>query len=316
MMYSYNAYKECVIDLLKQKFGTENVSEISITKNNGVKKEGVKLMVANHAASPVLYFEDGKEIYTGEDVDEFLKHAMEVYKDTEKYPALNIKVQEILSWEKIKHFLRVQLINYEKNKSLLEKHPYVQVLDLAVIFVLAFKDNQGINQGFARIKVNHELKDIWKLDVTDLLKQALSNMVEEPCIFKNLGELMREQGMAFEEDSPLYLLSVYDGIYGSAAMLNKNVLSDICGWLDCQELLIFPCSIHEILLVDKKGFANETASLKDMVADINRRAVDEQDYLSDSVYQYDNEKGVLQILGDDHDQNRLMDTRSLIERAG
>ncbi len=311
MMYSYNAYKECVIDLLKQKLGAENVSVISIMKNNGVKKEGVKLVVANHAASPVLYFEDSKGIYTGEDADEFLKYAMEVYGDTGKYPAVNI--QEILSWDKIKETIRVRLINFERNKEVLQERPHIRVLDMAVYFSLPIQstitDYEAVDGSVA---VTNRLKESWNIDTDSLFKQAMINMINEPYVFCNLNEIMKGLGC----ESPLYFFSIYGGINGAVAILNRRALLEICEALDSQELYILPSSVHETLILKREDVSGSPDFLKSMVMDVNRTSVREEEYLSDSVYLYDNEKSVLQMVGDDYDQDRLMATCYLAERAG
>lgn len=306
---TYEEYKMAVVAQLKIKLGEDTVSETTVKKNNGVEKEGVCLR-ATGTASPVLCFEK-KYSYWEKDVEDFTKQAIGIYEDTRKHPAVN--VQGILLWENVKDDLRVRMVNYERNKEVLQERPYIRVLDLAVYFVLPIHNaitNSEIVDG--SIAVNNRLKESWNIDTDTLFRQAMINMINEPYVFCNLDEIMKGSG----SKSPLYYFSIYGGVNGAVAMLNRRALSEICEALDSQELYILPSSVHETLVVKKEDASGLSDYLKSMVMDVNRTSVRKEEYLSDSVYLYDNEKGILQIVGDDYDQNRLMASSYLIERAG
>ena len=58
MRYSFNIYKEKVLENLQNKLGEEKVRIVEIPKNNGVKLTGVQLNMGTYMASPILYFNE------------------------------------------------------------------------------------------------------------------------------------------------------------------------------------------------------------------------------------------------------------------
>ena len=52
MKYSYDAYKNLVVDKLEELLGKETVKSVSSTKNYGVKEDGVLMRVREGNMSP------------------------------------------------------------------------------------------------------------------------------------------------------------------------------------------------------------------------------------------------------------------------
>ena len=49
---------------------------------------------------------------------------------------------------------------------------------------------------------------------------------------------------------------------------------------------ILPSSIHEVILIEKKGNFNEVEELREMVKQVNRQSIPANEILSDQVFQY------------------------------
>ncbi len=60
------------------------------------------------------------------------------------------------------------------------------------------------------------------------------------------------------------------------------------------DLYILPSSIHEIIVVPAVNQCNED-ELRDMVRDVNRSSVSNEDFLSDTLYRYNRGTAQLQI---------------------
>ena len=66
--YDYEEYKSKVLEILCEKYGEGVVREITVTKNNNTKCEGIALCAGTNVASPIIYLDNGKERYTECDV--------------------------------------------------------------------------------------------------------------------------------------------------------------------------------------------------------------------------------------------------------
>ena len=62
--------------------------------------------------------------------------------------------------------------------------------------------------------------------------------------------------------------------------------------IDCY---ILPSSIHEVILIEKKGNFNEIEELRDMVNQVNRQSVPANEILSDQVFQYNSKTRKIEI---------------------
>ncbi len=93
--------------------------------------------------------------------------------------------------------------------------------------------------------------------------------------------------ISVQKTNPLYVLNNNSGVYGASAILYKDVLKNFADSLK-KDLVIFPASIHEVLLVPYEE-RMDTKSLKEMVSAINRQEVVESDVLSDNIYVYKRE---------------------------
>jgi hypothetical protein len=87
---------------------------------------------------------------------------------------------------------------------------------------------------------------------------------------------------------PMYVLTNRQKMNGAACMFYPGVLEDFGKKLG-RDFYLLPSSVHEVILVP----ADETVSkeaLWEIVTDINRTQVAEEEILADSVYYYDRKK--------------------------
>ena len=126
MLYSFNAYKEIVMDTLKREVGADSVKEIVIVKTSGVKRIGVRFLVGNKF-SPVLYFNTEKEIYSDNDIDEFVRWGLDTCNAPEKHTEKGL--DGLLDWNDAKEHVKIRLLSGSKNEEQL-KEDYQKILDL------------------------------------------------------------------------------------------------------------------------------------------------------------------------------------------
>ena len=83
----------------------------------------------------------------------------------------------------------------------------------------------------------------------------------------------------------MFILSNSIGIYGATTMLYPDIIKEIADTMEA-DIYILPSSLHEVILVLDYGLNYNENKLKEMVHDINRTIVNEDEVLSDSVYKY------------------------------
>ena len=118
MLYSFNAYKEIVMDTLKREVGADSVKEIVIVKTSGVKRIGVRFLVGNKF-SPVLYFNTEKEIYSDNDIDEFVRWGLDTCNAPEKHTEKGL--DGLLDWNDAKEHVKIRLLSGSKNEEQLKE---------------------------------------------------------------------------------------------------------------------------------------------------------------------------------------------------
>ena len=76
-------------------------------------------------------------------------------------------------------------------------------------------------------------------------------------------------------------------------MIDPEIFVDLSEKMGC-DLYVLPSSIHEIIVVPAVSQCNED-ELRDMVRDVNRSSVSNEDFLSDTLYRYNRGTAQLQI---------------------
>jgi hypothetical protein len=215
------------------------------------------------------------------------------------------------AYEDMKTNIIFRLVNYEKNKKLLEKVPHVKYLDLAVTFhCLVHNDRNGIGT----IRITNEHLELWNISIEELQTLAAGNTIKRfPPKIRSMEEVIKQmisdeaghevvsedlQDTLFRDEndtnqSKMYILSNSQGINGATCLIYLNVLKKFSEQIQ-SDLFILPSSIHEVILVpyDKSILKN---SLVEMVNDVNRTQVACDEVLSDKVYYYSREKDAISV---------------------
>lgn len=91
---------------------------------------------------------------------------------------------------------------------------------------------------------------------------------------------------------PLHVLVTDSGLYGAAAMLDKDLLAGIAKSFG--NFYVLPSSVHELIILPDDGKA-APEELKRIVHEVNgTENITENNFLSDSVYRYDKKNGHLE----------------------
>ena len=91
----------------------------------------------------------------------------------------------------------------------------------------------------------------------------------------------------------IYVATNKEGVNGASVILYPNLLRDF-GIKIGESFYILPSSIHEVILVPE-SLGAQAQVLIEMVKDVNRIAVAEDEVLSDNVYLYDLDNDEIKI---------------------
>lgn len=207
-----------------------------------------------------------------------------------------------------------RLVNYDKNKDMLENCPYIKYQDLAITFRLVGRVTE---RDMMSVLVDNRMLDKIGMQPQELYHIALENYNRIfPPTFMSLGSVlsgligdMPDFMMDDEPEKSVYVLTNKQSINGATTMLSNDMMEQAAKELG-GNFFVLPSSCHEVLLVPE-SFAREADDLASMVYEINRAVVDEMDFLSDTVYRYDAETRVLTMVNPPESLTKdLEETRS------
>ncbi len=306
-MLSFKDFTNEVLEKLKERLGYKYDFQVTeVEKNNNVKKIAIVAGMYEESSSIVIYIEGYYEEYINGVCIEQIVYSMSAFIQSNQ---IEIDIEEIKYFDKIKDRLFFRLINYKANKAALGNIPHIKYLDLAIVFSLGFKD-----EGYMTMTINNTLMEVWGKSVEELYEQTKKSTPSLFGIsFRTMNDVLLELAIEkFKEESdalegvekvlkkvelPLYILTNEIGINGSAVMLYEGTLKEIAEGFG-SDLIILPSSIHEVLILAYEEDL-DIDELKEMVYMINRSEVPVVDILSDNVYRYSREKDEVYMVTED-----------------
>lgn len=264
-----------------------------VLKNNGMEYTGMAVREVGANAAPNIYLDSYYASYLdGTAFEEILRHIAEDY-DNARENVPDFSMESLYDKER----LYVKLVNYDKNTDRLKDIPHQKYLDMAVTaHILIKRDETGV----ASFQITNDMLGKFEMTGDELIRSAMENTQRlfPAKIDSLLGKIeemtgedlssMRQPGMP-----EMYVLTNDCETNGAACMFYDNVMEKAAALFN-GNFSILPSSVHEVLLVpDSLGMGPE--ELADMVMSVNRTAVLEGEFLSDSVYWYSRERDELSI---------------------
>lgn len=298
-MMNFEEFKAWVKENITSKDWKETSQvEISVVKkNNGVSKAGLSIREDEHDVSPLLYLDDYYIHYqNGELLENIIRNIRADY--DKKVQMAAVKIPNLQEFENIRGRVIYRLVNYEKNKEILEDCPHIRLYDLAVTFRwVARIDDVGVSTSLI---TNKQVKE-WGVSVNDLVLAARQNTPRLfPAQIIDMEEMLA--GMVsfilYPSAIPMYILTNKQELNGASALLYGDILKDFANKKGA-DMYILPSSIHEVIMVPADRI-NDPTKLLSIVHDANTTVVSIGDVLSDSVYYYDRKKDqITEIVSDE-----------------
>lgn len=284
---NFKMFTNNIVDLLQKKIGgTCTVTVTEVLKNNNVSLTGIVVMKESDNVSPTIYLEEPYRQYQeGTGIQEIVDEIAALY---EKH-AHNVKLDMdfFRNFSLVKDRIFHKVINYEKNRKLLEDVPYFRWHDLAVIFYYSMEEAAF---GRASITLHNSHLDMWGQPAEEVYRIARENMRRNmPELLLPMQKVLEDlAGIRAEENCPpLYVLTNKARVFGASAMLYSNKIRELAVQLN-SDLLILPSSVHEVLLLPDER-AQGYDFYKEMVREVNTTQVDPEEILSFNLYRYERE---------------------------
>ena len=279
-------------------------SNVSVTlnhvmKNNGPELDGITIMEKDKNIAPTIYINSFYDRYReGVSLKAVVSEIIRIYNQNKN--SININADYFENYENVRKTIVYKLVNYQKNKKLLEDVPYKRVLDLAVVFYCLIEQRKGVS---ATALIHNEHLRIWNVTEDEIYNDALKNT---PVLLagsivpmsKILSEIAGtapadndEKVCEYTGEDILYVLTNSSRVNGAACILYDNLLKKFANDVH-SDLYILPSSVHEVIIVPKKN-AFDKSELADMVREVNEQGVSQDEILSDNVYEYNRKNGLI-----------------------
>ncbi len=263
-----------------------------VRKNNNVLLHGMTILRKGQNVSPTIYLDGFFDMLKeGLDMEYIVRKILEVY--VRGLPRDKVDMEFFRDYDRVRERIVYRLVNREKNAELLADIPHVDFLDLSICFCYSY-EHPELGEGMILIHNNHV--EMWKTCHRELMRLAerntprlmparlcgmdlaLKEILEEEAL-EELRQLQQETGKY------LHVLSNEKRCQGAAAILYPGVLAEAAGRLR-GSFYILPSSIHEVILLPDDG-RGHGEGLHEMIAEINRSQLREEEVLSDYAYRYD-----------------------------
>lgn len=290
--------KERIINAIKEIYPDCEVQINKVIKNN-VTLDGLTIRDSKVNITPTIYinqyYDDTRNlsVIVSEIVKVYEEHRIDS----------NFNVSDITDFDKAKERITYRLYS-KANEELLKDRPHQEFADLAIAYAIKLGAN---SEGEMSVPITNQLMESWGVTQEEL--HDLAKQVSEPT-FKGMNEtmveimlpqIMEDMGLSEEEakemiatmvppEDTMFVLSNTEKLNGATMMIDTEYLKGIEEKVG--EFYILPSSIHELLIVPKRGEITLN-DLRTMVKEVNETQVAPQDRLSDSVYEFINGKVIV-----------------------
>lgn len=205
----------------------------------------------------------------------------------------------MLDFENVKEDITLRLMNTENNQEKLQERPNVQMEDMSASLVIVVGETK---EGLATAPITNEIMAELGTDKDTLMEVAKSNIAEQDYSFKSMRDVligtMFPDGvpendpmidmMLPPEDGPqMYVLSNEHNLHGAAEIMNQKAMDEIADKLG-GDFVVLPSSVHEVIILPFDDNM-DSATLDNMIQEINGGVVSPEDKLSDHAFMYDSE---------------------------
>ncbi len=293
---TYQEFKETIYSSIVARCDQSAEVHIStFTKNNDVQLDGLVIYDRDNPVSPTLYLNDFYPMITkGMSIEEVTDRIFLTYQKAKKDSIFDPNM--LADFSLVKDKIIFKLVNQKSNTSLLMDVPYLEYLDLAIVFAIMIP----IHDELGTILVRNSFLEDWQVTKEDLFEFAKVNTYQllqpeiTPIESILTDMLPAEEKELFGDLTPAYPMYVFTNekrIAGAGVICYPDLLKHFSESLDC-DFYILPSSIHEVIVIPMLS-SMDINSLTEMVQQVNATQVAPEEILSDHAYYYLREKNAV-----------------------
>lgn len=293
----YKEFLEEIEEAVRRKAGTQvKVAVSRALKTNRNYIDQISLLADGMNISPAIPLDVYYEQYRcGKSIDFLAESIWSLYEKSDQKGSADVSFYS--DFEKVKLQIACKLINYNKNEELLRHVPHRRFHDLAIVYYCR-TEHTVLGKGSILIQSDH-LKQ-WDTDADHIHEAAFFNTMRIlPYRIYDIADILEESfgRPRREEDTrhaQMYVLTNSEKYWGAVSIIYGGVLEKIAEKIG-KDYFVLPSSIHECMIVpEADGLKKE--ELHQMVREINRSCVAQEDILGDSIYYYSMEKKELELV--------------------
>lgn len=306
--YGFDTFEEELMSKIRvylpDQMKDADISIQTIRKNNGILLKSLVIREQGSNIAPNIYLEKFYKQYNdGISIECILRDIVNLRMSKEAEVPLNIETSFLTDFDQCRDRIMPRLIGTENNENLLEERPYVPVADLAVTFCIDMGDIKG---GNASIPIHNGLAMSWGMKPEDLYQIALGNLEKTEVVFKtmydvlydmvpnDIREIFTEEELAqWNDNNMMYVLTNKQMLQGASMILNHTAMERIVEKMG-DNIIVLPSSVHEVLLLPDCGKMSKF-DLQCMVREVNTTQVQRDELLSNSVYRYTLQNGLVEM---------------------
>lgn len=183
--------KRGVEKIVEKKLDDGVVVVRDVLKNNNIKMQAVNIFRKGEPATPTIYLQNYYRDYkNGRTIKNICYEIFEMHMRSIDNFKMDIDIQDISEFKKIKDIVYYKVINYGMNRSLLKRVPHFKFLDLAIVFyIMVLKDDEG--QATALISNQHIAG--WEITPGELRDIAFENTWSKfPVVIRRMEDIVSE----------------------------------------------------------------------------------------------------------------------------
>lgn len=204
-----------------------------------------------------------------------------------------------LDWDSIKTKIIFQVVNTEKNQSMIDNCPHRDIMDLSVVYrAIISTDEHGVS-GFLITNDIARAENFTEEELYNLAKENTRNVFPPTVerIEATMMRMMKRWGAPEEEIESMFpgldevppqdrcfVISNAHEFFGANNLLYTDVLDKAAEEIGTP-IYVLPSSVHDLVVVSSESFASKE-KLSALVSETNRDHVKESEVLSNSVYAY------------------------------
>lgn len=294
-----NYLLEHIREYLPEELRTASVERIDKAMINGGVSVGIAIHEQDKNLAPCFYVNEVFEQYKeGATIEELCERLVDGYME-----ARNIEIpttsSDIFNYDTVKDQILPRVINFKRNREMLEERPYSRINDLAVIYMVDLPNFNGYG---ASVPIFNSIFEKWRIPLSELHSTAIQNAVTNNAYVLHdiRAMIVGDLSMNYLEsdvsshaaaDVPMLVLTTESQLDGAAALANPDILMSVANAVQ-GDYYILPSSIDELLIISKES-AQENGStpkqLGEMVRQVNQQEVEQTSQLSDHIYEFNME---------------------------